>query len=48
MSFSLPMSQNEAIEFENAVSGSGPLQSEVVARWQKKIQDKSRRQSTVV
>ena len=46
--FSLPMSHNEAIEFENAVSGSGPLQSEVVARWQKKIQDKSRRQSTVV
>ena len=45
--FSL-MSHNDAIEFENAMDGSQPLRSEVVARWQRKIQDKSHRQGTVV
>lgn len=43
-----PMSHNEAIEFENAINSGAPLQSEVVARWQRRIQDKSKRQGTIV
>lgn len=43
-----PMSHNGAIEFENAINSGAPLQSEVVARWQRKIQDKSERQGTIV
>ena len=44
----LPMSHNDAIDFENTIDSNQPLRSEVVARWQRKIQDKSHRQGTVV
>lgn len=42
------MSHKEAIDFENALDGAGPLKSEVVARWQRKIRDKSQQQSQAV
>lgn len=42
------MSHKEAIDFESALDGAGPLKSEVVARWQRKIRDKSHQQSQSV
>ena len=42
------MSHKEAIDFENALDGAGPLKSEVVARWQRKIRDKSQQQAQSV
>ena len=38
------MEQREAIEFENVLNGSIPFESKVVARWQRKMQDKSQQQ----
>ena len=46
--FLVPMNSNEAIEFENMLDGSAPLQSKVVARWQRKLHDKSQQQSVSV
>ena len=42
------MSHKEAIDFENALDGAGPLKSEVVARWQRKIRDKSQQHAQSV
>lgn len=46
--FLVPMNSNEAIEFENMLDGSAPLHSKVVARWQRKLHDKSHQQSVSV
>ena len=42
------MEQREAIEFENVLNGTMPFESKVVARWQRKMQDKSQQQRVSV
>lgn len=42
------MEQREAIEFENVLNGTIPFESKVVARWQRKMQDKSQQQRVSV